>query len=70
MYPSKGEAGARSELRVAARDVIVKGPFSDDFDVSPDGSRFLVVETDASDNTLVVIPNWITELRRVTAVAR
>jgi len=57
-------------LRVTARDVVVKGPFQDDFDVSPDGSRFLVVGADASVSTLVVIPNWITELRRVTAAAR
>jgi hypothetical protein len=26
--------------------------------------------SDASDSTLVVIPNWITKLRRVTAVSR
>ena len=44
-------------LRVAARDVIVKGPFQDDFDVSPDGSRFLVVEADASDNSRDVEPH-------------
>jgi hypothetical protein len=49
---------------------VAKGPFMEDFDVSPDGSRFLVVEADDSDSTLVVIPNWITELRRVTAVVR
>jgi hypothetical protein len=56
-------------LRVTARDVVVKGPFREEFDVSPDGSQFLVIEAGASDNTLVVIPNWITELRRVTAAA-
>lgn len=57
-------------LRVAARDVVVKGPFREEFDVSPDGSRFLVIEGDAANRTLVVIPNWITELRRATAAAR
>jgi serine/threonine-protein kinase len=57
-------------LRVAARELVVKGPFREEFDVSPDGSRFLVVDAGASDRTLVVIPNWITELRRVTAAAR
>jgi hypothetical protein len=56
-------------LRVAARDLVVKGPFLEDFDVSRDGSRVLVLEANASDRTLVVIPNWITELRRLTAPA-
>ena len=51
-------------LRVAARDVVVKGPFREEFDVSPDGSRFLVIDADTSDSRLVVIPNWIAELRR------
>jgi serine/threonine-protein kinase len=57
-------------LRVTARDVVVKGPFQDDFDVSPDASQFLVLEPAAADVTLVAIPNWITDLRRVSAAAR
>ncbi len=27
---------------MSCRDLIVKGPFQEEFDVSPDGSRFLV----------------------------
>ena len=50
--------------------VVPVGKGAEGFDVSPDGSRFLVLEADASDRTLVVIPNWITELRRITAPAR
>jgi len=38
-------------LRVAARDVIVKGPFQDDFDVSPDGSAIPGREAHAPDNS-------------------
>ena len=53
-------------LRVLSREVIVKGPFANEFDVSPDGSRFLVIEPDETGSTLVVVPNWSSELRRVT----
>ena len=53
-------------LRVLSREVVVKGPFANEFDVSPDGSRFLVIEPDEMGSTLVVVPNWSSELIRVT----
>ena len=53
-------------LRVLSREVVVKGPFASEFDVSPDGSRFLVIEPDEMGSTLVVVPNWSSELIRVT----
>ena len=46
-------------LRMLSRELILKGPFEQKFDVSPDRSRFLVR-----------VPNWMTELRRVTAAGR
>ena len=46
-------------LRVLSRELILKGPFEQEFDVSPDGSRFLVL-----------VQNWMAELRRVTAEGR
>ncbi len=46
-------------LRVPSRELILKGPFEQEFDVSPDGSRFLVL-----------VQNWMAELRRVTAAGR
>ena len=55
-----------SGLRVLTREVVVKGPFANDYDVSRDGSRFVVIEPDDASATLVVIPNWVTELRRMT----
>jgi serine/threonine-protein kinase len=57
-------------LRVLSRELILKGPFAQEFDVSPDGFRFLVVESEAASTTLVAVPNWLTELRRVTAPVR
>jgi len=52
-------------LRVLSREVVVKGPFANEFDVSPDGSRFLVIEPDEMGSTLVVVPNWSSELIRM-----
>ena len=56
-------------LRVAARQTLFDGPYDREFDVTPDGSRFLMIETRSSAMTLVVIPNWLTELRRLTGKA-
>ena len=53
-------------LRVASRQTLFDGPYDREFDVSPDGSRFLMIETRSSVMTLIVIPNWRTELRRLT----
>jgi hypothetical protein len=36
-----------------------------DFDVAKDG-RFLMIESATSGVSLVVVPNWRTELRRLT----
>ncbi len=57
-------------LRVTSREIVVKGPFPEPFDVAPDGSRFLVFESQTAGATLVVIPNWRTELRRLITPAR
>ena len=53
-------------LRVSSRQTLFSGDFDRDFDVSPDGSRFLLIEGQGSNISLVVIPNWLTELRRAT----
>jgi len=57
-------------LRVTSREIVVKGPFPEQFDVMPDGSRFLVFEPETTGATLVVIPHWRTELRRLIPPAR
>jgi len=51
--------------RVLSRESLFEGRYMDRFDVSKDG-RFLMVESAASGLSLVVIPNWRTELRRLT----
>ncbi len=53
-------------LRVVSRQTLFDGPYDREFDVSPDGSRFLMIETRSSDISLIVIPSWLTELRRLT----
>ncbi|MGQ0646708.1 MAG: protein kinase domain-containing protein [Gemmatimonadaceae bacterium] len=56
-------------LRVVSRQALFAGNFERDFDVSADGSRFLMIEERGSDMSLIVIPNWLTELRRLTSTA-
>ena len=53
--------------RVVSRTGLFPWRYMPDFDVSPDGKRFLVVEAQASGVSLVAIPNWRTELRRLTS---
>ena len=50
-------------LRVVSRDVLFETRIGGEFDLAKDG-RFLMVETEASNTSLVVIPNWRTEFRR------
>jgi hypothetical protein len=50
-------------LRVLSRKPLFQGPYETDYDVSHDGSRFLLIESEVSGLDLVVIPNWLTELR-------
>ena len=51
---------------VVSRTPLFSGRFEDDFDVSKDG-RFILIQSETSGLGLVVVPNWRTELRRVTA---
>jgi Tol biopolymer transport system component len=56
-------------LRVVTRETLFETRYLGnltDYDVAKDG-RFLMVETEASNSSLVVIPNWRTELRRQTS---
>ena len=52
---------------VVSRTPLFAGRYEDDYDVSKDGSRFLMIESETSGLGLVVIPNWRTELRRLTS---
>jgi serine/threonine-protein kinase len=54
-------------LRVVSRRALFEGPFELEFDVTRDGSRFLVIESERSGLDVTVVPNWRTELRRLTA---
>jgi serine/threonine-protein kinase len=54
-------------LHVVSREKLFSGRYEDDFDISKDGTRFLMIESETSGPTLVVVPNWRTELRRRTA---
>jgi eukaryotic-like serine/threonine-protein kinase len=52
-------------LRVLSRDSLFTGSYEQDFDVAKDG-RFLMIQSEPSAVTIVAIPNWLTELRRLT----
>ncbi len=55
------------QLRPLSTTTLFAGNYEQDFDVSPDGSRFLMIESAATGLEMIVIPNWRTELRRLTA---
>jgi len=55
------------ELRVTSREALFDGQYEQDFDVSKDGKRFLMIESESSGLGLVVVPDWLTELRQLTA---
>ena len=57
-------------LRVLSRTPLFEGRFEQDYDISHDGTRFMMIESEPSGLDLVVIPDWRTELRSVTAAAR
>jgi Tol biopolymer transport system component len=52
--------------RVESRTVLFSGRYMDDFDVAPDG-RFLMIETESSGVSLVAVPHWRAELKRLTS---
>ena len=55
------------EPAVVSRTALFNGRYEDDYDVSTDGTRFLMIEPQTSGLSLVVVPNWRTDLRRLTA---
>jgi len=52
--------------RVVSRASLLEGDYEEVFDVAKDG-RFLMIESATSGVSLVVVPNWRTELRRLTS---
>ena len=56
-------------VRVVSREVLFDGRYEVDFDLSKDGTRFLMIQSASAGTNLVVVPNWRTELRRLTAAA-
>jgi len=55
---------------VVSRTTLFSGRYEDDYDVSRDGTRFLMIESVTSGLGLVVVPNWRSELKRLTAARR
>jgi serine/threonine-protein kinase len=51
---------------VVGHELLLEGTYEREFDVSPDGQRFLLVKPEASGISLVVIPDWLSELHRLT----
>lgn len=50
-------------FRVVSRQQLFEGTYLQEFDVSRDGARVLTIETQPSAIELVVVTNWISELR-------
>jgi hypothetical protein len=57
-----------ADLRVVSRTPLFETRILGDFDLARDG-RFLMIEPQSSSASLVVIPNWKTELGRLTSAA-
>ena len=64
-------------MRVVSRDTAFRqirnpvGGFSDaNFDVSRDGSRIVIPYSESTAYPLVIVPNWLTELRQRLAASR
>ena len=56
---------------VVARDTLFEGPFMTDqwhpnYDVAPDGKSFVMVRPVAQDRQLIIVMNWLEELRQRT----
>ncbi len=51
---------------VVSRTPLLSGSYELDYDVVADGSRFLMVQSQPAGLELVVVPNWRSELRRLT----
>ena len=55
-------------LRVVSRNTMFDGRYETDFDVSKDGTQFLMIESQSSGLGLVAVPNWITELKQLASM--
>ncbi len=53
--------------RIVSRKPLFDRHYETDYDISHDGTRFLMIETETSGLNLVVVPNWLTDLRQLTA---
>ena len=57
-------------LRVVSREPLFDGRYEEDFDISKDGTQFLMIESGTAGLGLVVVPNWLTELKRLGAATK
>ena len=57
-------------VRVVSREALFDGHYEVDFDVSKDGTRFLMIESESAGLGLVVVPDWRTELRQLTSARK
>ena len=53
-------------LRFVSRSTLFEGRHEGDYDLAKDG-RFLMLDIESANTSLVVIPNWRTELKRLTS---
>ena len=57
-------------IRVVARQALFTGHYRTDYDLSRDGTHFLMIEFEPAGLHLVVIPEWRTELRDLTTTRK
>jgi serine/threonine-protein kinase len=58
--------GKAPSLHVVARQALFEGDYLQEYDMSPDGTRLLMIQSQPGTGELVVIPNWAAELKAKT----
>ena len=58
--------GKAPSLHVVARQALFEGDYLQEYDMSPDGTRLLMIQTQPGTAKLIVIPNWAAELKAKT----
>jgi serine/threonine-protein kinase len=55
-----------ASLRVVSRSALFTGDYSSEYDMSPDGTRLLMLQAQPGSGELIVIPDWASELKART----
>ena len=55
----------RPKFKASQPRVLFEGSYLPQFDISPDGQRFLMMKLATEPSLIQVVPNWFEELKRL-----